>query len=494
MDPPGTMTSSGKNQQSSSTTTKKKSTSSVRQSSSSTIRFHYLLYLLLLLLLKQVRRPFEKYAGVEVNFKTPNVLRVPEEELARWEELQRQQASFRDKDEDIPSESTDSSEDASHDIPLQGLQSPAHQVLQNYQRLRSVHQLEDELEDCRERANVKEDESIVEAVQEGWCPELAQHQFLVVQVNCTSPESLIGSLNEIATAIILSRTLLWKESPTCQGLLKKADWMAEYYFWKDQLQFGSAKTVKDLSIIDNAEEAPRVMKLSNGATNGHALESFLKQDTSRAVLEQLIFDPTFSDGMLLYEALEWDDSILQILQGRSYHSSQHYYAIQASPVSTPKPECLPSFLKHPCTVYPIGSKSISHMLLETNCQIAEDQQGGSHFLKNLVHASWAKDGVVLEERTAFGKLLTEFIRYQYKMIDQRYELEECYFPPIPKISKVETDASKEMSSGHSHTSKKKASTTSHHHQKTSTTRTTGSHHHRTSSGTTRHRHHSSDDT
>ena len=491
MDPPGTMTSSGKNQKSSSSTTKKKSTSA--RQSSSTIRFHYLLYLLLLLLLKQVRRPFEKYAGVEVNFKTPNVLRVPEEELARWEELQRQQASFRDKDEDIPSESTDSSEDASHDIPLQGLQSPAHQVLQNYQRLRSVHQLEDELTDCKDRANVQEDESIVEAVQGGWCPELAQHQFLVVQVDCTSPESLIGSLNEIATAMILSRTLLWKESSTCQGLLKKADWMAEYYFWKEQLQFGSAKTLKDLSIIDNTEEAPRVMKLTKAAPDVLSLKPFLKQDTSIAVRQQLHMDTTFSHGMLLYEALEWDDSILQILEGRSYHSSQHYYAIQASPVSTPKPECLPSFLQHPCTIYPIGAKSISHMLLETNCQIAENQQGGSHFLKNLVHASWAKDGVVLEEGTAFGKLLKEFIRYQYKMIDQEYELEECYFPPIPKLSTVFTDESKETSSVHSHTSKKKAPSTTRHRQKTrssSTTRATGSHHHTTS---TRHRHQSSDD-
>ena len=211
-------------------------------------------------------------------------------------------------------------------------------------------------------------------------------------------------------------------------------------------------------------------------------------------------DPTFSHGMLLYEALEWDDSILQIIQGRSYHSSQHYYAIQASPVSTGRPECLPSFLQHPCTIYPIGAKSISHMLLETNCQIAENQQGGSHFLKNLVHASWSKDGVVLEEGTAFGKLLKEFIRYQYKMIDQEYELEECYFPPIPKVSKVTSDGSKETSSGHSHTSKKKASTTrNQHNQKTrsssgTTARTTSSHHHRTSSGNTRHRHHSSDDT
>jgi hypothetical protein len=220
--------------------------------------------------LQQFKLPLETYTGVSVTFKTPNVLRPSAEEVRQQqladEYSQLHDTIFVDADDTFLS----SDEDGSHDTPVKWLVPPVVKAWEEYQFHHSHDQLQDELVKCQERANVRDDEHIHFAVQEGWCPELEHRKFLVVtRPSCHSAQAVLERyLRIIPWAMVSNRTLLWKERETnqevaktednndgdaCKGVLTMEETaLAPYAIWKQQLDLPEP-VAWDLANLDRGE-------------------------------------------------------------------------------------------------------------------------------------------------------------------------------------------------------------------------------------------------
>jgi hypothetical protein len=395
------------------------------------IRPQYVLFaILLLLFIKQFHRPLEEYAGVEVNFKTPNVLRPDNETLARLSN----QKSFEMVDKTLQ-DSTDESQDDSHESVLQALTHPAIKMLEEYQFHHSQHQLEVELENCRERSNLDKGVTIKDVVSNGWCPEFEQRKFLVVEANCKSPETLREYLRVISWAIVTDRVLLWRDDDvkhgtgSCHGLLDKADWVAPYDQWKEELDLGEI-VVLDIKDIDKEDTSARVIQLHNPPSLHHL---HLKNSESQRKANQLMSDSMLY-GILLEEALNFDPKILPKKMKKTKKMKKapkekvNTYVIQTVGNYASMPDCMQGFVKSPCVVYQIGEGSIQPMLDGNTCVIHRvGPESGKNFVETLALAAEARAGVMLPQKPPLSTLLTELIAYRGRMDDEDFEMKTCLY-------------------------------------------------------------------
>jgi hypothetical protein len=395
---------------------------------------------ILLLFISQLHRSLEEYSGVEVNFKTPYVLRPDDLTLLR----QSTQKSFETVDATLE-DSSDESEDASHESVVHSLTHPAIKMLEEYKFHHSQHQLEADLENCRERANVDKRDSIHDVIAKGWCPEFQDRKYLVVKANCKSPETLREYLRNISWAIATDRALLWKDSHgttgSCKGLLAKSDWIPTYDQWNQELSLGKIQTV-DIQDIDPHNEdtgtttgtttgtSRKVIRLRNPPSLHH---QHLKQSASRRKADQLLSDSMLY-GILLEEALDFDPTIIpKKTKNNSQESSKekvNSYVIQTvgNDKRMPMPDCMQGVVKSPCVVYQIGEGSIQPMLDDNTCVIHQvGPETGKTFVETLALAAQARNGVMLPQKHPLSNLLKQLIAYRGRMDNHHIQMKTCLY-------------------------------------------------------------------
>lgn len=360
------------------------------------------LILLALVIHKPLRKPVEDYAGVSINFKTPSVLRPDEDDLKRQQIAQEFQAGFKNLDNDDDSFEGEAGvgddEKDSHDAVLKELEPPERTLLRDYQFYHSNQNLEDLLEDFQKRTNSHSHESILNAVKEGWCPELADKSFLVVSLDCkSSAKSLLQDfLYAIAWAIVMDRTLLWRDfqqecmevrrrdrkqncQSTCEGIATLQDWIPSYDKWNYHLSFPPIVTVQSMEDIDSAEvHKSKVIRLPPG--NISPLTSrYLQTLSPRRTAAKLLESP-FLYGMLLDETLTVDPK--QLSGTQTLPSNVHSYVVQSTSQnrdtkkkakatkkakkdkrinnknSLEAKECFQRILFTPCVIYHVGDPSL----------------------------------------------------------------------------------------------------------------------------------------
>jgi hypothetical protein len=389
------------------------------------IRPHYVLFAILLLFIKQFGRSLKEYTGVEVNFKTPNVLRPDEVTLLR----QSIQKSFEKVDITLQ-DSSDESQDDSHESMVQSLSHPAIKMLEEYQFHHSQHRLETDLDHCRVRANVDEGVTIHDVVSKGWCPELEHRKYLVVEANCKSPETLVEYLRTVSWAIATDRVLLWRDkhgTGSCRGLLDKANWIAPYDQWKEELDLGKIVTL-DIKDIDKEDASSKVIQLRHPPSLHHM---HLKNSASQRKADQLLSDSMLY-GILLEEALEFDPKIRPKKTKKKQESKSkekvNTYVIQPVGNYGSMPDCIQGFVKSPCVVYQIGEGSIQAMLDDNTCVIHRvGPESGKSFVETLALAAEARDGVMLPEKPPLSTLLKELIAYRGRMDNDDIEMKTCLY-------------------------------------------------------------------
>jgi hypothetical protein len=383
------------------------------------------LFAILLLFIKQLCRSLGEYTGVEVNLKTPNVLRPDNETLLR----KSMQKSFEAVDETLQ-DSSDESQDDSHESVVQSLTHPAIKMLEEYQFHHSRHQLEADLDNCRERANVDKGIKIHDAVSKGWCPEFEHRKYLVAEANCKSPETLRAYLRTISWAIATDRALLWRDkhgTGSCQGLLDKADWIAPYDQWNEELGLEEIVTL-DIKDIDKADTSSKVIQLLNPPS---LHQVHLKNSASQRKADQLLSDSMLY-GILLEDALEFDPNILPKKKKKKKKNEPkenvNTYVIQTVGNYGSMPDCMQGFVKSPCVVYQIGEGSIQPMLDDNTCVIHQvGPESGKSFVETLALAAEARDGVMLPQKPALSTLLKELIAYRGSMDDDAIEMKTCLY-------------------------------------------------------------------
>jgi hypothetical protein len=383
------------------------------------------LFAIVILFIKQFSRSLKEYTGVEVNFKTPNVLRPDDETLLR----QSNQKIFETVDITLQ-DSSDESQDDSHESVAQSLTHPAIKMLEEYQFQHSQHQLEVELEKCRERTNVDEGMKIHDAVSKGWCPEFENRNFLVVEANCKSPQTLREYLRAISWAIVTDRALLWRDkhgTGSCRGLLNKADWIAPYDQWKEELDLGEIVTI-DIKDIDKEDTSSKVVQLRNNAIPS-LRQLHLKSLASKRKADQLLSDSMLY-GILLEEALEFDPKILpkKTKMRKEPKEEVNTYVIQTVGNYGTMPDCVQGFVESPCVVYQIGEGPIEPMLDGNTCVIHRvGPESGKGFVETLALAAEARDGVMLPKKPPLSTLLKELIAYRGRMDNYEFEMKTCVY-------------------------------------------------------------------
>ena len=410
------------------------------------LRPHYIFFFILILFITQFSRgSLKEYTGVELNFKTPNVLRPDDETLLR-ESIQK---SFETIDITLP-DSMDESQDNSHESVVQSwlLTHPAIKLLEEYQFHHSQHQLTEDLANCRERANVDDGAKIHDAVAKGWCPEFEHRTYLVVEAKniCKSPETLRDSLRTISWAIATDRALLWRDKQhgttgsSCRGLLDKANWIAPYDQWKEELDLGEEIVTLDIQDIDKENTSSnnnknKVIQLRHPPSLN---QMHLKNSASQRKAGQLLSDSMLY-GILLEEALEFDPQIRPKKRKKKNKESikeekVNTYVIQPVGTYGSMPDCIQGFVKSPCVVYQIGEGSIQPMLDGNTCVIHKVEDGpesGKSFVETLALASAeARDGIMLPQKPPLSTLLKEFIAYRGRMDsddDDDMEMKTCLY-------------------------------------------------------------------
>jgi hypothetical protein len=388
-------------------------------------KVRYMLLAIAIFIIKQFKRPLEDYAGVQVNFKVPAVIRPTNESLL----VQETAFVFTGEDEEL-AESSDESQDASHDSPLHEVAPPIVKQLEEYQFMHSQQQLEQELKDCQERTNSEVGHTIAHAVKEGWCPEFVRRSFLLVTLDCQSPERLLLYLRTLPWAIVTNRTLLWKRSETCNGLLEIRDWVAPYAQWEKELHLGSNSTITvDISEVDAVDA--RVIKIANPTT---LTPAHLERVFSREKARVLMTNKPFMYGMLLDESLEFDMRVLPPSLDLRDELDAYLYAVEAVESQQSSPDCMQGVIESPCVVYQVGPASVDSMIEPYSCQVRRvdsSEQGANStttFVHNLALTGQARNGVVVSRTSAFNVLLVYLISYRGQLEDSRnFKLSTCLF-------------------------------------------------------------------
>jgi hypothetical protein len=399
-----------------------------------------LLVLVSFLFVKQLRSPLEEYAGVELNFKTPAVIR--EREFV-WQ-AQQKALEFEEEDEplveyDFSNDSHDYESHDSHDVIIQELTPPALKLIEDYTYYHSSFKMEKQAEECSERTNRKEDESLSHAMDHNWCTDLSERAFLVVTFHCDEDEwnepvdGLQDFLRSMAWAVVTGRTLLYKPSfevdtadcgdedcsKLCDGIAELDPWVPHFDDWNREYEWFVDASI-DIPVLDisniESSDAPKL------ATLEHPPPLSLDYLTSSASKEkaQRLIDFKMAYGMILDESILMEEP--EIVRLRSSSEDQEvtsHYAIDGSA------KC-PLDLEEPCVIFQVGDFPV-----ETNqCRVERVTTGDPHSKRTMFHtlarAGNGWDGASLDMNNPLSELLLELLQYRGRLErGADFELKTC---------------------------------------------------------------------
>jgi hypothetical protein len=406
----------------------------------SCFRMEYLSLLIALLFFKQLRRPLEQFSGVEVNFKSPVMMRVPSNEaLQQMKDAQ----AYAEADEDLfddPDESHDS-----HDSLVQELTPPAMKLMEDYQYHHSQPFMEDEASGCRERTNTHESDSIADAIQDDWCPELQERHFLVVTLNCDESQGVSGIqmlqefLRSIAWAVVTGRTVLYKQSygkddtctgeacsELCEGIAQVDPWLPRFDIWNKEYDWGDLDIpVLDISKLEDVN-TPKVVMLDHPPPLSL---KYLETLSSQRKAEQMM-DWGMLYGMILDETIVMEASSFPRADSSDEDATvTHRYAVQAQALGESL-EC-PLVYESPCVIYQVGTDAVN----SSDCEVEQTTyryKYESHpaskrtMFQTISMAGNAIHGVVLERKYPLSDLLVELLKYRGRLEDRYFELNVCW--------------------------------------------------------------------
>jgi hypothetical protein len=402
----------------------------------------YLSLLIVLLFFKQFRRPLVQFSGIEVNFKSPVMIRAPSNEALQQVKDAQEYAEAEEDFFDDPDESHDS-----HDSLVQELTPPAMKLVEDYQYHHSQPFMEDEANGCRERTNTDESDSIADAIQDDWCPELQKRHFLVVTLNCDESQGVSGIqmlqdfLRSIAWAVVTGRTVLYKQtygkddactgeacSELCEGIAQVDPWLPRFDIWNKEYDWGDLDIpVLDISKLEDVN-TPKVVMLDRPPPLSL---KYLETLSSQRKAEQMM-DWGILYGMILDETIVMEEpSFARVDSSDEDATVTHRYAVQAHALSESL-EC-PLVYESPCVIYQVGTGTVDSPKCEvqqTTFQYKDESHPTSTSKRTMFQtismAGNAINGVVLERKYPLSDLLVELLKYRGRLENRRFELNVCW--------------------------------------------------------------------